>query len=240
MTAHTRIVFDTDLRELTRMVAEMGGLAERQIVQAFDALAQRNAELARKIIRIDTTVDAFQCDIEEKSINIITQHQPLAVDLREAISAMHISNDLERIGDLAKNIGKRVIVIDSEVLPKTMTYGLKHMTEMVFGQLKRALDSYAQRDASGALAVRNGDREIDTLNNSLFGEILTYMAEDPRRVGCYTQLLFCVKNLERVGDHATNIAEMAHYIVTGFIPASERPKADTTKFAPLFAQSSGF
>ena len=123
MTAHTRTVFDTDLRELTRMVAEMVGLAERQIFQAFDALAQRNTELARKIIRLDTTVDAFQCDIEEKSINIIAQHQPLAVDLREAISAMHISNDLERIGDLAKNIGKRVIAIDSEVLPKTMTYG---------------------------------------------------------------------------------------------------------------------
>ena len=172
MSAHTRTVFDADLQDLVRMVAEMGGLAERQIVQAFDALAQRNTELARKVIERDTTLDIFQTTIEEKGINIIAQRQPLANDLREIVSALHISNDLERIGDLAKNISKRAIAIGSEILPKSLISGLEHMTRMVLGQFKMALDSYAGRDVSETLAVRNGDLQIDALNNALFHETL--------------------------------------------------------------------
>jgi phosphate transport system protein len=231
MSAHTRTVFDADLQDLVRMVAEMGGLAERQIVQAFDALAQRNTELARKVIERDTTLDIFQTTIEEKGINIIAQRQPLANDLREIVSALHISNDLERIGDLAKNISKRAIAIGSEILPKSLISGLEHMTRMVLGQFKMALDSYAGRDVSETLAVRNGDLQIDALNNALFHETLVHMGEDPHNILSSTQILFCIKNLERVGDHATNIAETVHYIISGHVPASERPKGNTTNFA---------
>ncbi len=231
MSAHTRTVFDADLQDLVRMVAEMGGLAERQIVQAFDALAQRNTELARKVIERDTTLDIFQTTIEEKGINIIAQRQPLANDLREIVSALHISNDLERIGDLAKNISKRAIAIGSEILPKSLISGLEHMTRMVLGQFKMALDSYAGRDVSETLAVRNGDLQIDALNNALFHETLVHMGEDPHNILSSTQILFCIKNLERVGDHATNIAETVHYIISGHVPASERPKGNTTSFA---------
>ena len=235
MSAHTRTVFDADLQDLVRMVAEMGGLAERQIVQAFDALAQRNTELARKVIERDTTLDIFQTTIEEKGINIIAQRQPLANDLREIVSALHISNDLERIGDLAKNISKRAIAIGSEILPKSLISGLEHMTRMVLGQFKMALDSYAGRDVSETLAVRNGDLQIDALNNALFYETLVHMGEDPHNILSSTQILFCIKNLERVGDHATNIAETVHYIISGHVPASERPKGNTTSFAALRA-----
>ena len=231
MSAHTRTVFDADLQDLVRMVAEMGGLAEQQIVQAFDALAQRNTELARKVIERDTTLDIFQTTIEEKGINIIAQRQPLANDLREIVSALHISNDLERIGDLAKNISKRAIAIGSEILPKSLISGLEHMTRMVLGQFKMALDSYAGRDVSETLAVRNGDLQIDALNNALFHETLVHMGEDPHNILSSTQILFCIKNLERVGDHATNIAETVHYIISGHVPASERPKGNTTSFA---------
>ena len=233
MSAHTRTVFDADLQDLVRMVAEMGGLAERQIVQAFDALAQRNTELARKVIERDTTLDIFQTTIEEKGINIIAQRQPLANDLREIVSALHISNDLERIGDLAKNISKRAIAIGSEILPKSLISGLEHMTRMVLGQFKMALDSYAGRDVSETLAVRNGDLQIDALNNALFHETLVHMGEDPHNILSSTQILFCIKNLERVGDHATNIAETVYYIISGHAPASERPKGNTTSFAAL-------
>ena len=168
MSAHTRTVFDVDLQDLMRMVAEMGGLAERQFVQAFDALIQRNTELAQQVINRDALLDALQAKIEEKGINIIAQRQPLANDLREIIAALHILNDLERIGDLAKNISKRTIAIGSEILPKSLISGLEHMTRMVLGQFKMALDSYAGRDVSEALAVRNGDLQIDALNNALF------------------------------------------------------------------------
>jgi phosphate transport system protein len=235
MSAHTRTVFDADLQDLVRMVAEMVGLAERQIVQAFDALAQRNTELARKVIERDTTLDIFQTTIEEKGINIIAQRQPLANDLREIVSALHISNDLERIGDLAKNISKRAIAIGSEILPKSLISGLEHMTRMVLGQFKMALDSYAGRDVSETLAVRNGDLQIDALNNALFHETLVHMGEDPHNILSSTQILFCIKNLERVGDHATNIAETVHYIISGHVPASDRPKGNTTSFAALRA-----
>ena len=233
MAVHTRTIFDVDLQDLTRMVAEMGGLAEQQIVQTFDALAQRNADLAHQVIDRDAALDTLQKTIEEKGISIIAQRQPLAIDLREILSALHISSDLERIGDLAKNISKRAIVIGNELLPTSLIAGLEHMTRLVLGQLKMALDSYAKRDASGALAVRNGDLQIDALNNALFYETMVYMSEDPHCVVASTQILFCIKNLERIGDHVTNIAEAVHYITSGHAPATERPKGDTTSLAAL-------
>jgi phosphate transport system protein len=231
MPAHTRTVFDTDLQDLARMVAEMGGLAERQLAQAFDALAERNVHLARQTISSDVTLDALQSQIEEKGIDIIAQRQPFAIDLRQIIAALHISNDLERIGDLAKNIGKRSLAIGDETLPPPLVLGLDHMTRLVMEQFKMALDSYAARDIGTALTVRNGDLQIDALNNALFHEALVYMGEDPHNIAICTHILFCIKNLERIGDHATNIAEAVHYMISGHMPADERPKGNNTSFA---------
>ena len=235
MLGHTRTIFDADLHELARMVAEMGGLAERQVAQAFDALAQRNTKLAYKIIDRDAGLDAFQTDIEAKGITIIAQRQPVAIDLREIISALHICSDLERIGDLAKNIGKRTIAIGSDTLPMSLLRGLAHMAIMVMTQLKTALESYAARDIRAALAVRDEDLQIDALNNALFHETLAYMGGDPRNIVTCTQLLFCIKNLERIGDRATNIAEAVHYLVSGHLPAGERPKGNNTGFSAFHA-----
>lgn len=231
MTSHTRTVFDADLQDLMRMVAEMGGFAEQQIAKSFDALAERNIELAHQVIVRDVTLDAFQTKIEEKGINIIAQRQPLAIDLRETISALHISNDLERIGDLAKNISKRAIAIGNEIIPISLISGLERMTRTVMRQFKMALDSYAGRDIREVLDVRNGDLQVDALNNALFHETLVHMSEDPHNIVFGTQVLFCIKNLERIGDHATNIAEAVFYIISGHAPPSERPKGNTTSFA---------
>jgi phosphate transport system protein len=230
MLPHTRAKFDKDLQRLSRLVAEMGGLAEQQLLHAFKALSERNARLAGEVIGRDCAVDAFHSEMEKESVNIIAQCQPLAVDLRATVSALHISDDLERIGDLAKNVSKRVIEIGLEVIPKSIIRGLEHMTKMVLGQIQEALDSYASRDIDQALAVRNGDQKVDALNNSLFHETLKYMEIDPHHIAVCTHILFCIKNLERIGDHATNIAEMVYYIGTGHVPTDERPKTDTTGF----------
>lgn len=229
--AHTRTAFDADLQGLVRMAAEMGGLAERQILQSIEALAQKNVDLARQVIDDDAALDAFQTKIEKKGIEIIAQHQPLAGDLRETVSALHICSDLERIGDLAKNISKRTIAIENAILPISLIVGIDHMAQMVMQQLKLALDSYASRNVSGARAVRDGDLEIDVLNNALFHETLAHMSADTDNMAVGTHMLFCIKNLERIGDHATNIAEAVDYIVSGRLPAGERPKGNTANFA---------
>ena len=158
----------------------------------------------------------------------IARRQPLANDLRELISAIRISGDLERIGDLAKNIAKRVIALGAATYPTQVIRGVEHMSDLVLGQLKQVLDSYARRDVAKAMEVWRGDEEIDAVNNSLFRELLTYMMEDPRNITFCTHLLFCAKNIERMGDHATNIAETVYYIAEGRALVDERPKGDTT------------
>jgi phosphate transport system protein len=157
----------------------------------------------------------------------------MAVDLREVVGALRLANDLERIGDLAKNIAKRVIVLDTDFLPHKVIRGVEHMTDLVLSQLKDVLDAYARHDLNKAMAVWRGDEEIDAVNNSLFRELLTYMMEDPRNITFCTHLLFCAKNIERMGDHATNIAETVYYIVEGRSLAEERPKGDSTSSATV-------
>ena len=225
---HTAKAFDVDLQELTRLVAEMGGLAEKQVADAVDALAQRDADRAQRTVEADSAIDALQAEIEEKSVLTIARRQPMAVDLREIVGALRVSNDLERIGDLAKNIAKRVMALDGEFHPTKLIRGVEHMGALVLAQLKEVLDSYAAHDIKKALAVWNGDEEIDAVNNSLFRELLTYMMEDPRNISFCTHLLFCAKNIERMGDHATNIAETIYYMVEGRPLPDERPKGDTT------------
>ena len=225
---HTAKAFDVDLQELARMVAEMGGLTEKQIADSVDALARRNPQWAQQIVTTDLRIDALQREIEDKAVQTIARRQPMAVDLRELLGAMRLCNDLERIGDLAKNIAKRVIGLDTDFLPHKVIRGVEHMTDLVLGQLKEVLDAYARHDLNKAMAVWRGDEEIDAVNNSLFRELLTYMMEDPRNITFCTHLLFCAKNIERMGDHATNIAETVYYIVEGRSLAEERPKGDTT------------
>jgi len=228
MTEHTMKAFDADLQDLVRLVAEMGGRAEKQIGDALDALERRDVVQARRVVGEDVRIDALQREIEEKAILTIARRQPMAVDLREIVAAMRVSNDLERIGDLAKNIAKRVVVLDADFHPQQILRGVEHMTELVLTQIKDVLDSFARRDSTKALAVWRGDEEIDAVNNSLFRELLTYMMEDPRNISFCIHLLFCAKNIERMGDHATNIAETVYFMAEGRPLIDERPKGDTT------------
>jgi phosphate transport system protein len=228
MSEHTIKAFDTELQDLTRVVVEMGGLAERQIVNALEALEKHDTGLAQRVIADDAKIDTLQREIEEKAILTIARRQPMAIDLREVVGALRVSNDLERIGDLAKNIAKRVGALDSDFQPQQVMRGVEHMTDLVLAQIKEVLDSFAHRDIAKALAVWRGDEEIDAVNNSLFRELLTYMMEDPRNISYCIHLLFCAKNIERMGDHATNIAETVYYMAEGRALAEERPKGDTT------------
>jgi len=235
---HTAKAFDADLQDIARMVAEMGGLAEKQVADAVDALAKRDAERARRAVALDPAIDTLQHEIEEKAVLTIARRQPMAVDLREVVSALRIASDLERVGDLAKNIGKRVMAISGDFHPQKLIRGVEHMAAMVLGQLKEVLDSYVGHDLDKALAVWKGDEEVDAMCTSLFRELLTYMMEDPRNITFCIHLMFCAKNIERMGDHATNIAETVYYMIEGRPMAEQRPKGDTTAFAGALGSES--
>jgi phosphate transport system protein len=236
MTDHTTKAFDVDLRELTRMVEEMGHLVEKQIADSLDALANRDSELGQRAIALDPSIDTLQHEIEEKAVLTIARRQPMAIDLREIIGAVRIANDLERVGDLAKNIGKRVLPLSEDLHPANLMLGIERMGELVLGRIRQVLDSYANRELELALAVWNGDEEIDSMCTSLFRELLTYMMEDARNITYCLHLMFCAKNIERMGDHATNIAETVYYIMEGRAITEERPKGDTTSFAAMVAE----
>jgi phosphate transport system protein len=227
---HTTKVFDADLLKLTQKVAEMGGFAQKQISDAMDALARLDPVLARQVVAADAIVDGFQRQIEEKAIETIALRQPMAVDLRAVVAMLRIASDLERIGDLAKNIGKRAIAMGREHSQRTLLRGLRHMTTLAVAQLAAVLDSFVDRSPVKALEVWKSDKEIDALYVSLFRELLTYTMEDPGSISLCIHLLFCAKNIERIGDHATNIAEAVHYMVEGHAISGERPKADTSSY----------
>ncbi|HEU5018115.1 MAG TPA: phosphate signaling complex protein PhoU [Pseudolabrys sp.] len=231
MTDHTFKAFDADLQELSRMIAEMGGLAERRVAEAVNALARRDIALAQRVVASDGEIDALQRAIEESAVLTIARRQPMAVDLREVVGTLRLANDLERIGDLAKNIAKRVVALNGEFPPPQLLRGVEHMTDLVLEQMKHVLDAYARRDLGAALAVWRGDETIDAVCTSVFRELLTYMMEDPRNITFCIHLWFCAKNIERMGDHATNIAETVHYIVEGRPITDRRPKGDTTNIA---------
>ncbi len=224
MSDHIVKSYDRDLENLGRKIAEMGGLAEKMLAEAMEALSLLNIEVAQRVIATDARLDILQREIEEKAIMTIARRQPLAVDLRECIAAIRISGDIERIGDLAKNIAKRALKIASETRVTRATIGLKSMQEIAGMQLKDSLDAYAQRDIEKARIVWDNDALLDALEDSVFRDLLTFMMEDPRNISFCTHLLFCSKNLERIGDHTTNIAETIIYLVTGEPMPVERPK----------------
>ncbi|MEA3536278.1 phosphate signaling complex protein PhoU [Rhizobium sp. CC-YZS058] len=227
MASHIVSVYDEDLKYLSRRISEMGGLAEQMVAESVRALVNADLGLAQKVISDDVVLDDAERQIGEKAIVTIAKRQPMAADLREIMGSIRIAADLERVGDLGKNTAKRVIAVSSTSLPRQLARGLEHLAELALMQLKEVLDVYASRSAEKAKSIRERDSEIDAIYTSLFRELLTYMMEDPRNITSCTHLLFCAKNIERIGDHATNIAETIYYMTTGAQPLGERPKDDS-------------
>jgi phosphate transport system protein len=221
---HIVKAYDKELEALGRKIAEMGGIAEKMLSDAMDALIDFDTVLAQATIDGDVRLDLLQRDVEEEAILAIARRQPMAVDLREIIGTIRIAGDLERVGDLAKSIAKRAIKIHTERHTPRFTIGLRSMHESAAMLLKDVLDSYALRDAERAHAVWTHDAELDALEDSVFRDLLTFMMEDPRNISFCAHLLFVSKNIERIGDHATNIAETVVYVVTGQTLPIDRPK----------------
>ena len=220
--------YENELSLLDRKIGQMGGLAEMILGDAFEALEQRNPSRAHAAVASDSSIDQLQLELEEQVVVTIAKRQPMANDLRQIMAVLKVAADLERIGDYAKNIGKRAVAVAGESQPKTLLTGLRHMVELASKQLRDVLDAFAARDADKAMKVWRDDEKIDALYNSVFRELLTYMMEDPRNIGLCTHLLFIAKNVERIGDHTTNIAETVNYLARGELPAGERPKNDKT------------
>ena len=234
---HTVRAYDEELKYLANRLAAMGGHAERMVDQSVRALVGSDHALARKVVEDDLVLDAGQREVDDKAIVIIAKRQPMADDLREIIGAIRISGDLERIGDLGKNIAKRVVAVTETAQPVRLFRGIEALAELALTQLKEVLDSYASRDVERIAFVRDRDDQIDAMYTSLFRELLTYMMEDPRNITACTHLLFCAKNIERIGDHATNIAETVHYMVTGQQMPAERPKGDKSHRVTVAAEA---
>jgi phosphate transport system protein len=224
MSDHTFRAFDNELATLGRRVAEMGGVAEKMLADAMDGLFAADVDLARRVISSDTLLDVSRRDIEERAIVTIAREQPVADDLRRCIAAIRIASDLERVGDRAKNIANRAVRIIGETHSSRAFIGLKSMRAVAEKQLKDVLEAYAQRDVARARAVWFDDADLDALEDSVLRDLLTFMMEDPRNISFCTHLLFCSKNLERIGDHATNIAETVVWMVSGERMPIERPK----------------
>ena len=227
MPEHTVKAFSEELDSLGQKIAAMGGLAERQLSDAVASIEQLDLALADRTAEADVEIDALEHEIEAQAILMIARRQPMASDLREIMVAVKISTDLERVGDLAKNIARRAERI-IENHPQRAIAGFVRMARAAMQQIKDVLDAYSRRDTEMALKVWKADEEIDAAYNSLFRELLTYMMEDPRNIGSCTHLLLGAKNIERVGDHATNIAEMVYYLVEGEPLVDQRPKVDET------------
>ena len=227
MTEHTVKSFEEELNQLSAECARMGGLAEAQVADAITAVVKRNQELASAVVARDDRLDVAERDIERRAIRLFALRQPMADDLRRTIAAMKIANNLERCGDLAKNIAKRTLVIIESDSMTPLTRSIDRMGRLVVQRLTAVLDAYARGDLERALAVWSQDEDVDEHYNSLFRELLTYMMGDPRTITACAHLLFVAKNLERIGDHATNIAEIVHYQITGEdMIAPVRPKTD--------------
>ena len=222
--------FENELNRLRAMIAEMGGMVEHQVADCCDAVVNRNAEAATAAVALDPKVDAQEHEIEQFVIRLLALRQPVAGDLRQIVASLKITGDLERIGDYAANVAKRSVVLQQFALPYSLS-GLAHMTTLVQENLKNVIDAAGEGDTDKALEVWRSDERIDDIYNALFRELVTYMMEDPRNITPCTHLLFIAKNLERIGDHATNIAETIYYAVTGETLLSMRPKGDTSAYA---------
>ena len=226
MNEHIVKSYEDELIQLAAEVARMGGLAEAQVASAVDAVARRDVALSEAVVGRDERLDLLEADIEKRCIKLVALRQPMANDLRRTLSAIKIAGNLERCGDLAKNIAKRALVIADAEPMTALTRSINRMGKLVAVRLKDVLDAYTSGEVERAVAVWTRDQEVDEHYNSLFRELLTYMMGDPRTITPCAHLLFVAKNLERIGDHATNIAEIIHYDVTGQALGPERPKTD--------------
>ncbi|WP_134679810.1 phosphate signaling complex protein PhoU [Paracoccus ravus] len=230
---HIMSAFDRDLEGVQALVVKMGGMVETAIHDAAIALETRDEELAEDVRRRDKAVDELELQINEEAARIIALRAPRATDLRMALTVIKISAILERVGDYAKNIAKRSHVLVHMPAVESSGMALRRMCQTVEGMMKDALDAYIQRDAALAADVRKRDLEVDQMYNALFREFLTYMMEDPRNITACMHLHFIAKNIERMGDHATGIAEQVIYLATGALPEDARPKSDSVSRATL-------
>lgn len=222
--------FDEELERLTKTIVRMGGMSESLLASAVEALRRRDSDLASRVVQSDKDIDEMETQVSDTSIHMLALRQPMAGDLRVVVSALKISSDLERIGDYAANVAKRVLALNQ--LPSMEPAGaIPRMARLVQANIKDVLDAYVNRDAEAALEVWKRDEEVDEMYTSLFRELLTYMMEDPRNITPCTHLIFIAKNIERIGDHATNIAEVIHFLVEGSTIEEARPKGDTSSFA---------
>ena len=219
--------YDEELHRLNQIIVEMGGLAETQLAAAIEAVVKRDTELAASVIEGDHRVDQLERELDSLAVRLLALRQPMARDLREVVAALKIGADLERICDYCANVAKRAIALVQSP-PTQPIHALPRMAHLALLLVKDVIDAYVERDADKAVAVWNRDAELDEMYSSLFREFLTYMMEDPRNIGAYTHLLFMAKNIERIGDHATNIAEDLYYTVRGTPLDQVRPKGDTS------------
>ena len=226
---HTVKSYDEELKRLQQEIASMGGLAEVELQNAVQALVRRNAELGHQIVQDDVQIDESEQRATAQVVRLLALRQPMASDLREIVAALKISSDLERIGDYAANIGKRVVAL-SQTPPFKLPAVLPRMGWLAQQAIRDVLTAYAEKDANKALKAWKADEELDETYNSLFRELLTHMMEDPRNIGACTHLLFIAKNIERIGDHATNIAETIYFMVVGEPIGPGRPKGDATSY----------
>jgi phosphate transport system protein len=226
MSEHIVRSYEDELNSLAAECVRMGGLTEAQVADAVSGVVKRNQELAASVVVRDDKLDEAERDIERKTIRLIALRQPVANDLRRAVAAMKVANNLERCGDLAKNIAKRTLVIIESDPLTPLTRSIERMGKLVLSRLSSVIDAYSRSDLERALAVWSQDDEVDEHYNSLFRELLTYMMGDPRTITACAHMLFVAKNLERIGDHATNIAEIVHYEITGAEMVGGRPKTD--------------
>jgi phosphate transport system protein len=222
--------YDQELKHLRGLITDMGGIVESQVALAAEAVVHRDAAAAARAIDDDRKVDALEHEVERFVIRLLALRQPMAGDLRHIVAALKITGDLERIGDYAANVAKRSIVLGQFALPFSLA-GLAHMAQLVQENLKTIIDAVGEGDAQKAVEVWRSDQVVDDIYNTIFRELITYMMEDPRSITPCTHLLFIAKNLERIGDHATNIAETIHYAVTGEALPEVRPKGDTSAYA---------
>ena len=237
-TEHIVRSFAQELQRLSNLVTQMGGVAEAQVEAAVKAVSRRDVGLATQVMQADARLDAYERDIDAEAVRLLALRQPMAQDLREIVSALKVSADLERIGDYAANVAKRSLAL-AQVPVVRPAAGIPRMGRLVAAILKEVLDAYIERDVGKAIAAWERDEELDDLYTSLFREVLTYMMEDPRNITPCTHLLFMAKNLERIGDHATNIAETIHYLVVGTTLRDQRPKKDASSFAVVEPNGNG-
>ena len=227
MNPHIVKTYGEELDQLSAEVVLMGGLAEAQVADAVEAVARRDVALAQSVVLRDHRLDELERDVEKKCIRLIALRQPMADDLRKTVAAMKIATSLERTGDLAKNISKRAIVVAEAEPMSPITRSIERMGKLVSSRLRDVLDAYKGGKLDLAKSVWASDTEVDEHYNALFRELLTYMMGDPRTISACTHLLFMAKNLERIGDHATNIAEHIHYELTGEDYVEERPRGES-------------